>query len=454
MTEPETPDADSATHPEQPPTAPVPLVTAVPGVQLPDPEPSFSSGQPMIDEVPARVLEDPDPEDAVDESVDPTPPAVIDVPRFCPGCGSQVAGHELFCESCGLPLTPVSAPLTAEGSVATAATQPMATPRRAAPADCAECGGEVDGDGYCTICGTKSRPERDHYEESPAEWLAGVCDRGVRHSRNEDALALAVDALGRGIMVVCDGVSTSEDSDIASLAAARAARDLLVAEPTDGQGTVESRVNAISACLVDATIAANAAVVNSTHPDSVNTASCTIVAALVRPGEVHVAHLGDSRLYWFGDDGTRLLLTEDDSVAQARIAMGVSRQEAETGYQAHAITRWLGRDSEDIIPHTSAHALNGAGWLLACSDGLWNYASDPQELWVQFATVLAAESTLDPARRSDDDGPATGAGDDAPMPLAVASALVTWANHQGGRDNVTVALARIEPAPQAPATEE
>ncbi len=32
----------------------------------------------------------------------------------------------------------------------------------------------------------------------------------------------------RAVLVVCDGVSTSTDSDVASLAAARAARDVLV----------------------------------------------------------------------------------------------------------------------------------------------------------------------------------------------------------------------------------
>ena len=66
---------------------------------------------------------------------------------------------------------------------------------------------------------------RDH-EELNLGSVAGVTDRGVRHERNEDALALAtIDAPGGPavVAVVCDGVSSADRPDEASLAAARAA---------------------------------------------------------------------------------------------------------------------------------------------------------------------------------------------------------------------------------------
>jgi hypothetical protein len=69
----------------------------------------------------------------------------------------------------------------------------------------------------------------------------------------------------------------------------------------------------------------------------------------------------------------------------------------------------------------------GPGWVLVCSDGLWNYCSEPGNV---------ASLVHDTVRAS------TGAG-----PLELASALVDWANHQGGRDNITVALARAPAAP-------
>ena len=102
------------------------------------------------------------------------------------------------------------------------------------------------------------------------------------------------------------------------------------------------------------------------------------------------------------------------------------RAEAESGPQAHAITRWLGIDAPDHTPRTHSLDLDGPGWVLVCSDGLWNYCSE--------ATDLAALVRARPAAR-------TG----SPDPLALAAALVDWANAQGGVDNITVALARIDP---------
>ena len=77
-------------------------------------------------------------------------------------------------------------------------------------ARCLSCGSEVGADGYCTVCGTKAPIPRDHYVEQPASWVAAVCDRGVKHHRNEDATAVAADAEpgSRAVLVVCDGVST------------------------------------------------------------------------------------------------------------------------------------------------------------------------------------------------------------------------------------------------------
>lgn len=423
------------------------MIDSVPGVddqpgapiEAPDTEmiwevPTFARSEPgsdqmehthdMISGVPG-VLEDDDRETEQEEPFDQ--PDLIDVPRFCPGCGSQVAGHEQFCEACGLPLLPSSSARSPEaiGELSTVATRKQSSGTDSSPR-CADCGGSIDADGYCETCGTKALSGRDHFEENPAPWLGGVCDKGLRHERNEDALAIAVGDSGDGVIVVCDGVSTSDDSHVASMACAQAAREFLVSEVSRTTIPDPAVHETMAAGLVDATVAANAAVVCTSDPESDNSASCTIVAVVVTQTHLHYAHLGDSRLYWFGDDGQLLLLTADDSVAQTRIEMGVPREEAETGVNAHAITRWLGRDSEDIIPHTGAHAMDGAGWALVCTDGLWNYASDPAQLWSQLIAAIG------PDRENAD-------------PLRVARSLVTWANQQGGRDNITVALARVSP---------
>jgi serine/threonine protein phosphatase PrpC len=296
-------------------------------------------------------------------------------------------------------------------------------------------------DGYCTQCGTKARSPRDHFVEQPATWVAASCDRGVRHTRNEDAVALDARAEpgSHAVMVVCDGVSNSVDSDIASLAAARAARDVLTHSTSGGIGTAGARVGATVKALEAAADAANEAVVASTATGPAgstgNPASCTFVAGVVDATLLVVGWVGDSRAYWIPDTGEPQLLTVDDSFAAEQIAQGVARVEAETGPQAHAITRWLGSDSTDHVPHTASLDLRTPGWVLVCSDGLWNYCSEPADL-----TALVHQ--LDPGDPSDPGDP----GDRDPLTLA--EALVDWANAQGGNDNITVALARIDPPTQ------
>ena len=118
------------------------------------------------------------------------------------------------------------------------------------------------------------------------------------------------------------------------------------------------------------------------------------------------------------------MLTIDDSFAAEQIAAGVPRKEAETGPQAHAITRWLGIDAPD---HTPAHELPGPrdpGWVLVCSDGLWNYCSEPSDL-----SALVQEQADGPRHRPARRWP----------PL-----WSTGPTPQGGADNITAALARID----------
>jgi serine/threonine protein phosphatase PrpC len=355
--------------------------------------------------------------------------AVVEEPPgaapLCPSCHSPVATGERFCEACGADLG--LPPATAAPTAAVATTPPAAAPEVAGPVTCRECGGDVADDGYCTQCGARAPSERNHFSEQPAPWVAAVCDRGVRHTRNEDAVALAAAQSGHAVLVVCDGVSSSTDSDVASLAAARAARDVLTRSGPPAPGSAAVRVAASAKALVAATDAANEAVIATTSAGPGNPASCTFVAAVLNLPGLVVGWVGDSRAYWLPDDGESRLLTTDDSFAAEQIADGVPRATAESGPQAHAITRWLGVDAPDHTPRTVSLDLDRPGWVLVCSDGLWNYCSEAQEL----GALVAATS-----RSSGAD------------PLPLAEALVDWANAQGGQDNITVALARIEPDPQ------
>lgn len=364
-----------------------------------------------------------------------TPPDSTPDAGRCPACGADVGPEEAFCEACGTQLQRevIASDQPGEEAPISLSTMtrpvPGPAPEPATP-PCRECGGTVDADGYCTQCGAKAPLPRDHFTEAPAAWVGGCCDRGVRHHRNEDAMALAAAEDGtHAVLVVCDGVSSSTDSDVAALAGARAARDELAANRPQGMATAESRAAAAVAAIKAAAAKANEAVIAHTAQDSTNAASCTFVTGVIDGTLLVHGNTGDSRAYWIPDERSPLLLTTDDSVAQVRIAAGVPREEAENGPGAHAITRWLGKDSEDTVPRCGALELVGAGWVVVCSDGLWNYASSPE----QMRTVVTETAAAGPGE-----------------PVAVAERLVAWANGQGGKDNVTVALARISPGPDQP----
>jgi serine/threonine protein phosphatase PrpC len=246
--------------------------------------------------------------------------------------------------------------------------------------------------------------------------VAAVSDRGRLHPRNEDAFAVASQD-GWTALVVCDGVTTATDSDTAAFAAAQAARNLLTAadRPT---GSVADRQRHWSLQVKAAAVAADQAAEGTATGGDANPPSCTFVTAITDGEVIVAANVGDSRAYWLPDNGPAQQLTTDDSWATEQIRAGVPRDEAEADPQAHAITRWLGIDSPEVDANTTTVTADCPGWLLVCSDGLWNYCSDASQL-----------------REVVDKQPAE--------PLARAEALVAWANEQGGHDNITVTLARI-----------
>jgi len=291
-----------------------------------------------------------------------------------------------------------------------------------------ECGGVVADDGFCSVCGKKAPSPRDHWKETPADWVGGVCDKGIVHARNEDAMALAaLTDRSLAVLVVCDGVTSAPDSDRAALAAARIACSTLAGSSLPTNTGVAGTVSHWSAAITRACLDANSAAVgvarslgNPSEPPS-----CTFVAAVLDGDVVTLGWCGDSRAYWLPDDGDAVQLMLDHSLGTELIQGGMTVAEAAADPTFHTITRWLGADSVDSTPEIASMQLRAAGWLLLCSDGLWNYASPASSL-----QLLVREQV--------EMGHAA--------PVAIADALVRFANGQGGHDNITAALARYEPS--------
>ena len=258
---------------------------------------------------------------------------------------------------------------------------------------------------------------RDHAEVDlgPA---AGVSDRGLRHHRNEDAMALSAEQAPDGpavVAVVCDGVSSSARPDEASQAVAQAALPVLVAAVQAG-GDLSTASRA-------AVAPARQAVAALQGPGG-ETSATTFVSAVANGYEATLCWLGDSRAYWLGEPASESrLLTRDDSVAGGMIAAGLADEAAAMASpHAHVLTRWLGGEEADLAddPDRAAHVERftppGSGALLLCSDGLWNYLPEAAEL-----AGLALPKVLTD-------------------PLGAAADMVKFAVDAGGADNITAVL--------------
>ncbi|MEV5412860.1 protein phosphatase 2C domain-containing protein [Thermopolyspora sp. NPDC052614] len=284
---------------------------------------------------------------------------------LCPVCSQPGLPGEKYCEECG---TPLGAEL------------------------CAVCGaGAVDPDGYCGRCGVRQPSGRDHIEidhVAGATRVAGVSDRGLRHSRNEDAMALTHvgdDSAPTIVGIVCDGVSTSPRPDEASQTAADIGAAVLAKQLREGIEPVAATGRAVQAA---------AQAVAGLAASEYEAPACTLVSAVVSAEHVTVGWVGDSRAYWLAGPGSAALTRDDAGLG-------------------HVLTAWLGADAGEVTPHVQKFAPEGPGVVLVCSDGLWNYYPD--------ATTLA------------DAVP-----DAATDPLGAARTLVTMAIESGGRDNITV----------------
>jgi serine/threonine protein phosphatase PrpC len=220
------------------------------------------------------------------------------------------------------------------------------------------------------------------------------------------------------VAVVCDGVSSAARPDEASKIAAEA---LVTALRADGGPAAATR---------EAIYAAGRAVAELAGPVGTDhgVPACTVVSAVVTDDTVTVGWVGDSRAYWIPQLQTEsappIKLTEDDSwLAQVLAAGTLTPDQAATDRCAHAITAWLGEDATHLNPHVITLEPEGPGVVVVCTDGLWNYLDDIEEL----AAALPADA-LD-------------------APLDAARRLVEIALHCGGHDNITVAVLGVRHSP-------
>jgi PPM family protein phosphatase len=207
------------------------------------------------------------------------------------------------------------------------------------------------------------------------------------------------------VFVVADGMGGAQAGEVAARIAVETFKDGL-----PGQGPIEER-------LASRAREANRRIFELATADHDRAGmGTTLTAAYLDGSELAIAHVGDSRAYLFRD-GSLTRLTQDHSLVDELVRRGkLSEEEAAEHPQRSIITRALGPEP-DVEVDTWTYPVRGGDVLLLCSDGLTSMISEER----------VAEILHDSRQLNDS-----------------AQALIDEANRAGGRDNITVVLARLE----------
>ncbi|HEY6073025.1 MAG TPA: protein phosphatase 2C domain-containing protein [Anaerolineales bacterium] len=142
----------------------------------------------------------------------------------------------------------------------------------------------------------------------------------------------------------------------------------------------------------------------------------TVTAALVLGTQVTIAHVGDSRAYSIFPDGRVNLITRDHSLVKRLEELGhLSADEAANFPHRNVLIRALGQ-GEVLEPDVFTIPFPQTGYLMLCSDGLWNVIAE-QDIYKAVA--------------------------DAPNLHRACQNLVEAANTAGGPDNISVIMVQM-----------
>lgn len=282
-------------------------------------------------------------------------------------------------------------------------------------------------------------------EESPGSARAivvGMTDVGRVREHNEDSFLVMNRSDGRRagngerfdtkldaalLLVVCDGMGGAAAGEVASrMAADRLATELGAADFSSS--SPDQIASLMDHAVQQANADIHAAAVANPNQKGMGT---TLTAAVVTPGRLYVSQVGDSRAYLLRK-GNLNQLTKDQSLIGQLIEEGtLTEEEAEKLGGRNIVLQAVGVE-ENLRVDTKYWPLLRGDQLLVCSDGLTGMVKDAQVKEI----LLASPDDLHKAAEN----------------------LISEANRNGGRDNVTAIVARFDGeglrAPMEAASEE
>jgi protein phosphatase len=251
--------------------------------------------------------------------------------------------------------------------------------------------------------------------------FAGDTDVGMKRKHNEDSIHLPDK---ERLVIVADGMGGHASGDVASKLSIETMVSFFQATEDEPEYTWPFLVDRENRQHVNRLITsiklANLKIYEMAQKNAKLRGMGTTVASCVFcDDEVLVAHVGDSRVYRIR--GQEIVqLTEDHSLLNDYIRMKRIRpDEVDKFPHKNVIVRALGMKDSVAVDLQRHAAVIGDTYLL-CSDGLSGMVEDDKIL-----KQVLAERDLD----------------------RCCEQLIKAANKNGGTDNITVAMARVEPPP-------
>ena len=253
----------------------------------------------------------------------------------------------------------------------------------------------------------------------------GKSDVGKIRSVNEDSFVTIEMCKNLLLCVICDGLGGHAGGEIASALAILTFSDYVkmhlrpFIKPDENTFDMNTallfNVN-IEELLIKAVSAANSIICERSDDDKNLKDMCTtLTAALIIDNTLYAANVGDSRLYFIGDDGVVTQITHDHSFAQALVDTGkTTLEEASKSPYSNRLTRVVGRDSFSETDTDFYKLELDSNIILMCSDGLYNYLKPDQ--YSEFLKDVTDIDTL----------------------TSAVGKFVESANENGGKDNITV----------------
>ncbi len=258
-------------------------------------------------------------------------------------------------------------------------------------------------------------------------YFHGKTDIGKQRQTNQDNFLTMRVCDNVTMFVLCDGMGGTNGGNIASSLAIRTFSDHIeqaLSVYTDNDGICKIDEVNFPLLINEAVSAANRAVYMRARENSeLTNMGTTIVAALATEEEIHVANVGDSRMYLL--EGKELTqLTHDHSYVQMLVDMGqLTKEEAATNPRRNILTRAVGTEPTVDADVITVDMPKAGSFLVLCSDGLYNFISEKEFIGIVRKKYKGYD---------DDDY-------DAELTLKT-ELLVDTANANGGGDNITIIL--------------